>query len=199
VPSRFGINLYVHGPERVDFVCASRQLYADAQRKIHLGSYWSMDVDDAIRTELGIERLGALCKLFGSEGYVGPIGFDGMLDARGTAQLIYDCNPRMTGVLPVLAVRRMLAAQGVDVRAVGNAGYHGAVRASPDLCRWLDERDLLFVRGVRPLGVLPMPSFAGDDATRFDLLFVNLELPRLLEVFDELHDAGLEGLAELHP
>jgi hypothetical protein len=192
VPDCFGINCFIHDVNQIDIVCLTKQLYAEPQRRIHLGAYWSRDIEDTVLSDIGYDRIKELCRLFAREGYVGPVGFDGMRDDDGHSVLIYDCNPRLTGVLPVLAVRQLLKRHQVDVCSIANAGYHGTVRSASGsaICAWLNSQKTLF-RLDNPEGVLPVPNFVSKDGTMFDLFFVNMTQNDVLRTVAECRDAGI--------
>lgn len=199
VPECFGINCFLRSDGGMELICISKQLYSDPEHKVHLGAYWSDETERNVLAKLKLSRLENLCRMFSDIGYCGPIGFDGMRDAHGGVCLIYDCNPRMTGVLPVLAVRNLLQSQGIRVREIANAGYHGAVRhdSMEGLCDWLGDRELLFTTD-RPTGVLPLPNFAGCSSGLCDIVFLNVNVEAIHSIVDELRRAELLTISSIY-
>lgn len=191
VPPRFGVSCFVRGPGDVETTAVARQLYRTADRRAHLGSYWSDVLDREVTADLGREAIRALCDLLARAGHRGPVGFDGMRDADGHAVLIADCNPRATGMLPVLAVREHLRAAGLRPRSVAGFGCYGVLRAPnrDRLAETCDRAGLAF-RVDRPRGVLPLPRFGDADPDRLDVFFVDLDFATFQATAEQLADAG---------
>lgn len=176
-------------------VGATGQIYRDRDNKHFQGAYWSdtvaQDVPPAFHG-----RMRALCRRYAARGYRGPINFDARRDGMSQYQLIYDCNPRLTGVFPSLAVRDALRDGGVAVQSLLTLGYRGEF-VLPDLDAALDRLDragLLCTR-ARPRGVVVLPNLSRDNG--FDLHLVNIgpeEANRLLE-----GELGALSAAAVHP
>jgi hypothetical protein len=151
---------------------ATAQIYRDPERKHFLGAYVSSEVEAQAGSELG-GKMAALCRLYSQRGYRGPINFDARRDGNGDFQLIYDCNPRLTGVLPSLAVRDALLRSGAPVRSVLSLGYRGEW-ALGDLDAALDRLEdagLLFGSGSGRGAVL-LPNLCRDHG--FDMHLINV-------------------------
>jgi len=160
---------------------ATAQIYRDPDHKHFQGAYLCDAVAQGISPALH-DRMLAMCWPYVGRGYHGPINFDARRDCRGKYQLIYDCNPRLTGIFPSLAVREGLYRSGIDARSVLSFGYRGEFVLS-DLdaaLTHLEEADLLCTR-ARTRGVVLLPNLCRDNG--FDVHLVNMgpdEANRLL-------------------
>lgn len=186
-----GIGLsYVIGADgSVTPLGATGQVYRDPDHKHFLGSFLSDQVSRDMPPSFHRE-MSALCRLYHARGYRGPISFDARRDDDGRYRLIYDCNPRLTGVFPSLAVRDALALSGVPVRSVLSLGYRGEF-VMPELdmaLERLDEAGLLCTLG-RGRGAVLLPNLSRQDG--FDLHFVNVGMHEI----DRLFTATVERLS----
>ncbi|MGC2125284.1 MAG: hypothetical protein WA652_20735, partial [Xanthobacteraceae bacterium] len=170
--ARIGLS-YRLGPQgTVAPICTSGQLYRDADCKDFQGSYLSDDVAGDV-SPMFTRRMLALCRLYAVRGYRGPISFDARRNGARQYELIFDCNPRLTGVFPALAVRDSLRQSGVAVRSVLTLGYRGEF-VLPDLdaaLASLDDADLLCTL-IRQRGAVLLPNHCRQNG--FDLHLVNV-------------------------
>jgi hypothetical protein len=174
---------------------ASAQLYRDLDNKHFQGAYLSEAIERDIPTRFH-EGMRELCLRYATRGYRGPINFDARRDDTGRYQLIYDCNPRLTGVLASLAVRDALRAGGSPVGSMLTLGYRGEF-VLPDLDAALDRLDragLLCTR-VRPCGVVVLPNLCRDDG--FDLHLSNIDPDEANRLLD--NELGALSAGTVHP
>ncbi|MCH9686198.1 MAG: hypothetical protein K0V04_32495, partial [Deltaproteobacteria bacterium] len=198
LPYGVGFSYDIRSPDDITPTAWAGQLYTDPDRKEHLGALLSPRFAQFPGCAPLDGQLRALCRVVAARGYRGPISFDGMLDADGDYRLIYDCNPRMTAVLPALVVQRYLRAQGAAVSSLANLDYRGRYTLDDpgDVMERLDSEGLLCRRG-HPRGVLLLPNIARTRG--WDALCVDMELPEILAVLDRgllgpAHDAGKGSL-----
>lgn len=152
---------------------ATAQLYRDRDHKHFQGAYLS----EAIERDIAIQfraSMHELCRRYAERGYRGPINFDARRDSSGQYRLIYDCNPRLTGVLASFAVRDALRSGGSPVASVLTLGYRGEfiLPDIEDTLIRLDRAGLLFTQG-RPRGVVIVPNLCRQDG--FDLHLANID------------------------
>lgn len=170
-----GIGLsYMLGPHgSVTHICTNAQIYRDAEHKHFQGAYLSDSIGNDLPPVFA-RRMLTLCRRYAARGYVGPISFDARRSIAGQYELIYDCNPRLTGVFPSLAVRDALIQSGLNVGSVMTLGYRGEF-VLPDLeaaLAKLDNAGLLCTRD-RGRGVVLLPNLCRTDG--FDLHLINIE------------------------
>ena len=126
-----GLSFMLDGDGAISPLGATAQIYRDPDHKHFQGAYLSDAIDRGIPAHFH-EAMRELCRRYAARGYRGPINFDARRDGAGQYQLIYDCNPRLTGVLASLAVRDALIACGSPVHSVLTLGYRGEF-VLPDL------------------------------------------------------------------
>ena len=167
-----GLNWLIAADGSVQPICVNAQIYRDPDRKHFLGAFLSAATARAAGAsfELGVR---ALCGAYARRGYRGPIGFDARRTREGGYALIYDCNPRLSGVFPSLAVRDALVQSGIAIDSVLTLGYRGEfVLADPAATlEALDRRGLLCSR-KNPRGAVILPNLCRDDG--FDMHLVNV-------------------------
>ena len=148
------------------------QLYRDSTRKHFLGAYMGPEVDSLIPETL-LTKATALAGWHGARGYRGPINFDARRNREGQIVFIHDCNPRLTGVFPTLAVGEALRRQGFTPHRLLTLGYRGEF-VWPDLdcaIETLDARGALFTAS-HPRGAVILPNLARDHGYDVHLLDV---------------------------
>jgi hypothetical protein len=174
---------------------ATAQLYRDCDNKHFQGAYLSdaIDRDIPMRFHQGMREL---CRRYAARGYRGPINFDARRDDAGQYQLIYDCNPRLTGVLASLAVRDALRACGSPVRSVLTLGYRGEF-VLPDLDAALSRLDRagLLCTQARARGVVMLPNLSRENG--FDLHLSNIDPDQANRLLDG--ELGALSAATVHP
>ncbi len=162
---------------------ASGQLYRDSDRRHFAGSWVSETLSSGVLTEDMRRRMKNLCSLFQKQGYHGPLGFDARLNQRNEWVLIYDCNPRLTGVYPAMAIHGFLQRSGMAVASVASFGYRGEWNQH-SVAEWFDILDAtgtLFTRSSGR-GVLPLPNLSREQGC--DLAVINCELDELQGLLD---------------
>ena len=150
-------------------------IFRDPDHKHFLGAYLADDVRSAINGDL-FEALRQLCLEMARMGYRGPVNFDSRISPDGRYRLIYDCNPRMSGVFPSMAIARALRSQGCEIVSVLTLGYRGELRladASGMFAR-LTTAGILW-SPVSSRGAIMLPNLCRDDG--YDLHLVNIDLP----------------------
>jgi hypothetical protein len=152
---------------------ATAQLYRDPDHKHFQGAYLSGAIERDFTVQFRAS-MRELCLRYAERGYRGPINFDARRDISGQYRLIYDCNPRLTGVLASLAVRDALRSGGSAVESVLTLGYRGEfiLPDIEDALIRLDRTGLLFTRS-RPRGVVVVPNLCRQDG--FDLHLANID------------------------
>jgi len=191
-----GIGLsYVIAPDgRVTPFGPTAQIYRDRDHKHFQGAYLSASVGCDIPSAFH-DGMIELCRRYFALGYHGPINFDACRTREGTYELIYDCNPRLTGVFPSLAVRDALQDDGIEVASVLTLGYRGEfVLDALDAALESLDRDGLLLTASRSTGVVLLPNLCRDRG--FDLHLVNLA-PR--EANQLLKELGALSAAAVHP
>ena len=188
-------------PDRVEILPAG-QLFADPERRHYLGSYLGPDLSvEGIPARL-LDQLRNLCGLAAEEGYRGPLNFDARINADGEWIFVYDCNPRLSAIYPVIATKYWLLGQGLPVDTIVNLGYRGEYAceaALEETLRKLDDRKWLYTRW-HPRGALPLPNLARTNG--LDLVLVNLNRQEIEEFvrfaadlrFDRSADACLSAV-----
>ena len=174
---------------------ASAQFYRDPDNKHFQGAYLS----EAVERDIPFcfhEGMRELCLRYAARGYRGPINFDARRDGTGRYQLIYDCNPRLTGVLASLAVRDALRVGGSPVGSMLTLGYRGEF-VLPDLDAALDRLDRagLLCTPERPRGVVVLPNLCRDNG--FDLHLSNIDPDEANRLLD--NELGALSAGTVHP
>lgn len=157
---------------------ASGQLYRDPQRKHFLGSYVSPELSDSVLTTDFRRSMLRLCDLFVAEGFTGPLGFDGALGPHNQWVLLYDCNPRLTGVYPALTMHKYLRRAGMQCNCTITLGYRGEWSGIP-LEEWLDRlasAGVLYGENLTA-GIIPLPNISRKGGC--DLIVVNVSAANL--------------------
>lgn len=106
------------------------QIYSDAERKHFLGSFVGPEIQESLTPDTQTLCLD-LALTAEAKGYVGPISFDLLKDDISQPRFIGDCNPRLTGAFPTLAVAQATR-QLSGAPSVLSTGYRGAF-VLPDL------------------------------------------------------------------
>jgi hypothetical protein len=182
----FGILCFIKDRDEYEFLQASAQLYADADRHHFIGSY----ISDAFNREFldspMRQKLRNLCGIFAALGFRGPIGFDSRLNERGEHVFIYDVNPRLTAVYPPLAVRSFLREKGFSAASVMSLGYRGEF-VYEDLSETLSHfsRNNLLYTPDSGKGLILLPNLCRRNG--FDITLVNLSR-------DEIADLVTSGI-----
>jgi hypothetical protein len=192
-----GLSYAIDADGRVQPFVISGQIYRDAEQRHFLGALLS----DAIRLDVPADLLDAVESLaarVAAAGYRGPISFDARLDAQGAYKLIHDCNPRLTGVFPSVAVRQSLRQAGFAAATVLTLGYRGEF-VFHDIDRVLDrlEAEGLLFTAQNPRGAVILPNLYRENGYDLHLIDVPLALAQSL-----IAPGGLLSrlsLAHLHP
>ncbi len=195
-----GISCHIRKRDSWSLIAAVTQIYADPDRLHFLGAYMSDALTRRVMSPDMTRGIGELCECFAGEGYRGPINFDARRNAAGDYELIYDCNPRLTAVYPLLAMRRYLRSAGLQVDSLLNLGYRGEFAYSDigTVLERLRKAELLYTRW-RPEGILLLPNVSRDHG--YDLIAINMtpsEFRPVLESGILLEDtlAGVSAIAE---
>jgi hypothetical protein len=177
----FGILCFIKNRDESEFLQASAQLYADADRHHFIGSYISDAFNREFLEPAMRRKLDNLCRLFAESGYRGPIGFDSRLNERGEHVFIYDVNPRLTAVYPPLAVRAFLREKGFSAESVMSLGYRGefVYRNLTETLAHFSANNLLYTPESRK-GLILLPNLCRRDG--FDLTLVNLSRSEIAEL-----------------
>ena len=202
LPSGVGFSLFIDQDKNVNLIAIAGQIYSDIERKHHLGSLLSTRLEQTALSVCKMSALKKLCQLFADEGYRGPISFDAVLNERHEYEFIYDCNPRLTAVMPSLAVKTALTRLGHTVESIINLDYRGRF-LFPDLAAVLRrlKRDGLLFTASHPRGLLILPNIARKHG--YDILLVNLEQDEALEamrhsIFNDNFDIDKGRIDTLH-
>lgn len=193
LPSGIGVSCFICDEGRSELIGICVQLYRDSDRRHFAAALLSAPVEARVLASIGEPSLRRLCDAFARQGYRGPIGFDARLNANGSYEFIYDCNPRLTAVFPALAIRRLLATRGLalDIVALGYRGEH----VYPDVTAQLDSlrREGLLFTLERPRGVLLLPNLSRRNG--YDAIAAGLSLA---EVNALLASGALRQYADQH-
>ncbi|HEX3151473.1 MAG TPA: hypothetical protein VHR66_25570, partial [Gemmataceae bacterium] len=176
-----GVSWYIDSAEDAHPIVTATQVYKDADRHHYLGSYLGPHPLPQTQSPEFIARVRNLCRLFAAEGWRGPISFDACLNEAEQYEFVYDCNPRLTAVYPMLTVCEALRRQGVSVQQSFNLGYRGEfVWEKLDVqLQLLKKHGLLFTKD-HPSGAVVLPNLSRH--TGYDVTLVNLDMPMIAEV-----------------
>lgn len=154
------------------------QMYSDVERMHFLGPYFGPEVEGFCDTGM-LADCAALANHIGLSGYRGPINFDLMLDGEGSYRFVHDCNPRLTGIFPTLAVRWGVA--NADAGPLLSSGYRGEV-VLPNLASALAALGSagLLLTHERPRGIVLLPNLAA--AHGYDVHVVGYPLHQALDL-----------------
>lgn len=180
LPTGIGISLFIDENKNTDLIAIAGQVYSDAEHKHHLGSLLSTKLEQSVLSICNLTALNKLCRLFADEGYRGPISFDAVLNEQQEYEFIYDCNPRLTAVMPSLAVKSALTRMGYAIDSIINLDYRGRFQF-PDLTTTLQKlkKDGLLFTAKQPHGILILPNLARKHG--YDILFINLNQHEVLK------------------
>ncbi|MDA4845234.1 hypothetical protein [Hoeflea poritis] len=152
------------------------QMYTDAARMHFLGPYFGPEVESFCDAGM-LADCAALADHIARSGYRGPINFDLILDRAGCYRFVHDCNPRLTGIFPTLAVKWGIV--GDDEVSVMSSGYRGEVvlpSLAPKLTT-LQAAGLLLTR-AQSRGVVLLPNLSAPQG--YDLHVVGYPLEEAL-------------------
>lgn len=167
-----GLSFFIKADGTVAPIAVSAQIYRDPERKHFLGAFISDEIERQLPPAF-LASVRSLCGVFANEGYKGPISFDARLSSDGTYRLIYDCNPRLTGIFPSLALRAALRREALPADTVLTLGYRGEW-IFPDLgaiLARLDRVGVLYTR-QRRRGAVVLPNLCRADG--YDVHLVNV-------------------------
>jgi hypothetical protein len=198
LPSSVGFTYYIHDHDHLELLGLGGHLYEDSDRSEFLGIAVSKTLTRQAIEVVGEQRLTALFRAFAHQGLRGPVNLDAVRNAQGEYVFIYDCNPRLSGMMPALVVEQALERAGYQVQSILTLGHKGRL-VYEDLAAKLSQlRDLdLLYTGNRQRGVLLLPSLVRRDS--FDLILVNMEVTEVSqllasglinELSDERSDLG---------
>lgn len=194
LPEGIGVSYYIDDQSNITFIVLAAQVYADQEKKHYLGSFFSERLSELILTPDMHNRMLDLCRFFADEGYQGPINFDARLNSQGVYEFIYDCNPRLTAVYPLLAVKSILEQNELRIQSILNLGYRGEF-IYPNISAKLNELDresLLYTR-IRQKGIFLLPNLYRKDG--YDVFMLNMEL---LEINHILESQVLTNMTGIH-
>ena len=193
LPNAIGISLMIVDVERIEIIGAFGQVFSDRARSRHLGAWFDRENVEAIEARVPWEELMEVARMIARQGYQGPIGFDGVLNDQGVYEFVFDCNPRMTAILPMLAVANYLERQKIEVRAILNLDYRGryVVRNLNRTLERLKHLELLFTV-YKPRGMLLLPNIS--RACGYDIVMINWTMAQIRAALDAetLAEAGIE-------
>jgi len=174
-----GLSFLIDREAHVETVALAAQTYRDPGRHAFRGSWLAAESAELARPLLAEAQ--QMCAALAAEGYRGPISFDACLDGD-SYRFIHDCNPRLTGVFPSLAVSAALGREGIAPSSVLTLGYRGEFVAGDldHVLGALRDAGLLLVPG-QSRGAVVLPNLCRDDG--FDLHLVGIspsEATRLL-------------------
>ena len=178
-PAGFGISYVLDGHQNTRFA-VNAQLYRDPARTHFVGGYlcptMAAEIGDAV-----LRDCDAIADAAAQTGYRGPFNIDLLRDKRGALRFVNDCNPRLTGIFPTLAVQRALDGSHKNAPVLSN-GYRGECRL-PDLEGTLARLDAAghLLTPERDRGVVLLPNLSSDAG--YDLHLVGYSLPDALALF----------------
>lgn len=180
LPSSIGLNCVIDPSGQVKINAIAGQIYENPEKTEYLSSVWDKKIEDRIVAKIGLAKIQNLCDLFAKAGYRGSIGFDAMLDELGNYKFIYDCNPRLSAVMSILATCQFLEKQGISIQNISSMGYRGRFKITEENIKKLNEQNILLKKPTRKSlqinsqkGVLLLPNLAGGDNS-YDIIFVNM-------------------------
>lgn len=190
LPAACGLSFFLD-ENSVSLIAVNGQGYHDRERRHFRGALLDDRIDDCFtRSSLWPQMIG-LCRHFARAGYRGPISFDALREGNGYI-LIDDCNPRLSAVMPALALRRALADIGRRPSSLLSLGYRGETLV-PDLAGTLaalGNAGLLYTRARRS-GILPIPNMVRSGG--IDLFVVDAPLVTLDRAAPILAAAGCQA------
>ena len=197
-PSSIGITYNIFGDHDIRRVAVIGHVYEDPGHQTFIGSYASKHHTHEVLTRIGEDKIFNLMRLFARKGYRGPVNLDAVRDRKNNYVFIYDCNPRLGGSFPGIALERALTAQGHCIQSVLTLGYRGRF-VFPDLPAKLEELaglGLLYTRH-QPRGLCLIPSFVRPNS--YDFALINTPFNQLQEilasgVLDNLSDKNQKDL-----
>lgn len=186
-PAVCGLSFHV-GETSASLIAVNGQAFHDRERRHFRGALLDDRIDQYFARSSFLKQMNGLCGHFARAGYRGPISFDALRDGSGYV-LIDDCNPRLSAILPALALRRGLADVGLQPLSLLSLGYRGETLV-PDLAAALAalaNAGLLYTRATRS-GILPIPNMVRPGG--FDLFVVAAPLTILDQAAPILAAAG---------
>ncbi len=193
LPTRTSLDFVING-KKTEYVGSAGQISADDECTEYLGSLWSGRDDEAVRQAIGPDKLQNLCNLYGEQGYIGPIGFDFLMNENGEYTYIFDCNPRRTANQYVYNLKDYMYSKGMPLATLANVGRSGLFK-TPSLRETMDylrQKNALMTANT-PQGTILLPHLNGG----FDVHFANFEDPeQILEWGEALkqHDVHFPSL-----
>lgn len=178
LPVNLGFVYEIRSENQIEKIDIHGQVYADQERLEYLGSYLSQRLENKVLESISEEKIINLCKIYAVQGYRGPINFDAIKNKAGEIEFIYDCNPRMSAVLPNLLVKNYLNSQGSKVESLVNIGYRGRAVCS-DLEKNLEQLQslgLLFTLKNNK-GILLLPNLAKRQG--YDVWMINMSMEEM--------------------
>ena len=194
LPNRTSLDFVIGGKKSIQYVGSAGQISADEECTEYLGSVWRYEDDEAVLQSIGPHRLQNLCNLYAERGYIGPIGFDFLMDEDGEYNYIFDCNPRRTANQYVYNMKDYMHRNGIRLKTLANVGRSGMFK-TPNLSETLQDlkqRNVLMTP-YNGQGTLLLPHLNGG----FDVHFANFEdVQEILNWSDALrqHDNNFPSL-----
>jgi hypothetical protein len=187
MPAACGMSFHVDETS-VSLIAVNGQAYHDRERHHFRGAQLDDRIHDHFARSSLLPQMMGLCRHFASAGYRGPISFDALREGSGYV-LIDDCNPRLSAIMPTIALRRALADIGLQPASLLSLGYRGETLV-PDLAAALAalaDAGLLYTRTTRS-GILPIPNMVRSGGV--DLFVVDAPLAILDRAAPVLAEAG---------
>lgn len=181
LPASAGLTYQIYDAHNIERIVVAGHVYDDAEHKTFIGSYLSDELTQGVLNQIGEEKIIALVRLFGEQGYRGPINLDAVRNNEGRYIFIYDCNPRLGGSFPGLILKYALRWAGLRAESLLNIGYRGRY-IYPDLkAKLMELRDLgLLYTRTRQRGVYLVPSLVRPNS--FDPVLINMELKEMRDI-----------------
>lgn len=191
-PSSIGITYNIMDPSHIQRVVVIGHVYEDTDHQTFIGSFESDRHTRQVLSHIDENKIINLLRLFAQKGYRGPINLDAVLAENGRYTFIYDCNPRLGGSFPGIALKYAMQAQGHHIENLLTLGYRGRF-VYPDLAAKLDQLNRLELVYTRrhPRGLCLIPSFVRPHS--YDYAFINAPYEELQQILD---DGILDSLSD---
>ena len=180
-PKGVGLTWDLRGPERFEPVSLVGHVYDGRDRQTFISSYLSDAYAQRVVSAIGEEKIRNLLRRFAALGYRGPINLDAVRGEGDVYHFVYDCNPRLGGAFPGLAVRDAFRRAGLRAETVLGVGYRGRF-VYPELEEELDELDRagLLYTCERQRGVWLLPNLVRRDS--FDPILFNMDSEEMTQL-----------------
>lgn len=177
--THLGFIYYIKSPKNIKRIDIHAQIYSNETQTTFLGSFISNKLEKRVLSIFDEQKMLNLCKLFAKEGYIGPINFDAIINDNNKLEFIYDCNPRMTGTLPSIAIYNYFKKKhNINIDIIVPLGYRGNLYFS-NISKKLNElksKNLLFTKDNNS-GAMLIPNFARDNS--YDMWLINMSIKEI--------------------